>query len=224
MSTTKTLAAIAALATAALGVSQAADVSQYKAKGYAHTAYWSAPGVSAMMSVVQNAITDKGRSHSVMVQGNAIVSMPGTMVVYASTWEGMEGGAEPTNMAMRTPGSAWGSFRAMRMVFDTSGGFPRFVSATPGTISAYSTLMEPTLIENAYHNDGFTLTLPQLGMLFSVHESYGGKIGSHTWGWGGMAFEGDDGTGYVIVPNDSPVNSASWFGHMQSVDITVIKP
>jgi len=216
-----TLLVGAALATAAFG-QNGATTSHYSSRGYTQTTYLSKPGLSGMFTITQSAVTSQGRNLGVMVQGNAMGWLPsGNLVTYIGDFQEWNGLVNPTNASLNGTGYVGGWFSARRMEFSFGPGGIQMVSNVPGQMFVESTLENPAFIDRSSDNDHFTLTLPELGMIFSVKSKYGGKIGFEPTGTGAMTFAAN-GQIESLFGLGTPVNPASWIGWITSSNTEVV--
>ena len=216
-----TLILSAALATVS-HAQNGASSSHYSSRGYTQTTYLSKPGLSGMFTVSQDSITSQGKSLGVMVQGNATGWLPnGHMVAYIGDYQEWHGMVNPTNPSLNGTGYVGGWFTARRMEYAFGPGGIQMVSNVPGQMFVESTLEKPAFIDRTSDNDHFTLTLPGLGMIFSVKSKYGGKIGFEPTGTGAMAFAAN-GIVEGLFEIGTPVNPASWMGWITSSSTEVI--
>ena len=133
------------------------------------------------------------------------------------------GEVAPSNGGLKTPGSANVWFTATRQEFGFGPFGIQLLSRVEGVISAGSTLQNPAFIETTRDHDHYTMTLPGIGMLFSVKYNYGGKIGFEPTGTGWMAFTSDAGQTETLFAPGTPVDPASWMGWLHSSNTEVIR-
>lgn len=200
-----------------------ASASHYSSRGYTQTTYLSKPGLSGMFTVSQDAVTSQGKSLGIMAQGNAMGWLPnGNLVAYVGDYQEWHGLVNPTNASLNGTGYAGGWFTARRMEYSFGPGGIQMVSNVQGQMFVESTLENPAFIDRSSDNDHFTLTLPGLGMIFSVKSKYGGKIGFEPTGTGAMAFAAN-GQIEGLFEIGTPVNPASWMGWITSSNTEVVK-
>ena len=144
------------------------------------------------------------------------------MVVVADSGDA-DGGVQPSSRSLKTPGSAWASIPARRMEYQLGPGGIQMISNIPGTMNGWSILQDPQIVDETRDVDQNHLTLSGIGLIFSVHGVYGGKLGFTPSGMGGFDFTPTGGIPETFFTAGTPIDPASWMGWLHSSETVVVK-